>query len=155
MRRKARRSVLTISSMSGYWTLTATSRPSLSRATCTCPIEAEAIGVAIELGEDFVGRAPAELLAQTGLDVLVGPGRHLILQPFELAAKGLGQEVGHDADELADLDEQALQLDHRLLDPAGVAPVGGLGDSARAGPDMNRRLNASHRYEAAICRVVA
>ena len=82
----------------------------------------------IELREDFVGTAPTELLAQTRLDVLVGPGRNLVLQAFEPAAKRLGEEVGHDADQLADLDEQALQLDHRLLDPAGVAPVGLLGD---------------------------
>ena len=59
----------------------------------------------------------------------VGARRHLILQPLELVAERLGEEVGHDADELADLDEQALQLDDGALDAAGVAPVRGQGEA--------------------------
>jgi hypothetical protein len=83
-------------------------------------MEAEAMGRGIELGEDLVGTAAAELLAQPRLDVGIGTRRHLILQALQLAAKVLGEEVRHDADELADLDEEALQLDHRALHAAGV-----------------------------------
>ncbi len=36
-------------SMSGYWTFTATSRPSCSRARCTCASEADASGLGSKL----------------------------------------------------------------------------------------------------------
>ena len=132
MLRIARRSVRTIWSMSGYCTFTATCSPLCKRATCTWPMDAEAMGTAVELGEHLVGSTPAELLAQPRLDVLVGPGRHLVLQPLQLAPERLGQEVGHDADQLADLDEQALQLDHRLFNAAGIPTVGLLGQGFQA-----------------------
>ena len=45
------------------------------------------------------------------------------MQPFEPGAKLLGKKVGHDAHELADLDEQPLELDDGALDSNGIEPV--------------------------------
>ena len=88
-----------------------------------------------ELREQLGRAAAAELLAQARLDVAVRARRHLILQPLELLAERVGQEVGHDADELADLDEQAAQPQDRGLDPARVPAVLGLGQPLdRLGP---------------------
>ena len=76
-----------------------------------------------ELREQLRRSAAAELLAQARLDVAVRARRHLILQPLELLAERVGEEVRHDADELADLDEQAAQPQDRGLDPARVPAV--------------------------------
>ena len=76
----------------------------------------------VELREHLLGAATV-LLDQPLLDVLVRARRHRVLQPLELAAELLGKEVRHDRDQLPDLDEQALELDDRALDPARVAEV--------------------------------
>ena len=76
-----------------------------------------------ELREHLGRRAPAKLLAQPRLDVAGGAGRNLILQPLQLLPERVGQDVGHDADELPHLDEEPAQLDDGGLDPAGVPAV--------------------------------
>ena len=103
-----------------------------------------------ELGEQLARAAAAELLAQARLDVAVGPRRHLILQPLELLAERVGQEVGHDADQLADLDEQAPQPQDRGLD-AGARCAGAWPGSARsiASGRRKRRAIDSTKYESA------
>jgi hypothetical protein len=45
------------------------------------------------------------------------------LQGFQLLAKGIGKQIGHDADELAHLDEQALQIDDGGKHAPGVLAV--------------------------------
>ena len=76
-----------------------------------------------EFREQRLGVAPPELLLQSIADVGIGTRRHLILQGLELVAKGVGEEVGHDADELPDLDEQPPQLDDGRLDAQGIAAM--------------------------------
>jgi hypothetical protein len=76
----------------------------------------------LELRERF-GHRTTELLDDARLDVLVRARRHCVLQSLELATELLGEEVRHDGDQLADLDEQALELDDRALDAARVAKV--------------------------------
>ena len=120
----------------------------------TWPIDADATGVLENSAKTSVGPAAAELLAQARLDVVVGARRHLILQPAQLVAKRVGQEVGHDADELADLDEQAAQPDDRRLDAARVQlMLGARGALIRLGaakaarqhqPDVRQRHLSSH-----------
>ena len=58
MRFSARRSVRTISSMSGYCTLTATSSPDGRRARCTWPIDADATGTGENSANTSVGARP-------------------------------------------------------------------------------------------------
>ncbi len=74
----------------------------------------------IELREHLAGLATTELLHQPGLDVLIRSGRHAILQGLQFPAKSLGQHVGQHADELADLDEQALQFHDGGQDPTRI-----------------------------------
>ena len=117
--------------MSGYWTLTATASPDWQPGAVHLADRRRGDRLGRELGEHLGRRAPAELLAQARLDVAVGAGRNLILQPLQLLAKGVGQNVGHDADELADLDEQAAQLDDGGLESGGRS-CGASPASARA-----------------------
>ena len=121
--------------------MTATASPVGSRARWTWPIDAEATGSGENSANSSVGAAAAELLAQARLDVPVGPRRHLVLQALQLLAELVGQEVGHDADELADFDEQAPQPEDGGLDAARVASVLGEGqalDGLRAGESGGR-----------------
>jgi len=60
-----------------------------------------------------------------------GRGRHAVLQGLQFPAKGLGQHVGQHADELADLDEQALQLLDGSQDPARVLSMDRLHEFGR------------------------
>ena len=108
--------------MSLCCTFTATRVPSLSLASCTWPSDALASGARSKSVEDRV-----DLLAELRLDALGDlverARRHLILQPLELAAERVGQEVRHDREQLADLDEQALELEDRDVDAPRVPPV--------------------------------
>ncbi len=75
------------SAIPGYWTLTATSRPSRSVARWTCPIEAEAIGSALEL---------LEVLAELVLEVLL----HDLADRLERHRLGVVLKAGQDLLEL-------------------------------------------------------
>ena len=92
-------------------------------------------GTFFELCEDVTGAA-SHLLAEAPVDICVRPRRNLILQPLELPPKLFRQEVGHDADELTDLEEQPLKPRDRPLDEAGVLEMRalphGLRDAGRA-----------------------
>jgi len=68
-------------------------------------------------------RLATEFLAQPDLDLRKGTRGHAVLQGFQLLAKGIGKQVGHDADELADLDEKALQIDDGGQHALGVLAV--------------------------------
>src|SRR5207244_1663096 len=68
--------------------------------------------------------AALKLLAEAPLHVAVGARGDGVLQSGELGAELLGEEVGHDRDELAHLDEEALQPPDGALDAARVAHVG-------------------------------
>ena len=76
--------------------------------------------------------ARTEVVLYALRDLLEGPRRDLILEPLELGPKLFGEEVRHDRQELADLDEQPLEPKDRRVDApcvslvnlsdAGVAP---------------------------------
>ena len=68
-------------------------------------------------------RAAPSSLSRAGLGLLEGPRRDLVLQAFELPAELRGQEVCHDRQQLADLDEEALQTEDGGVDAARVAGV--------------------------------
>ena len=76
----------------------------------------------LEPREHLIDRT-SEIGKNAMLDVLEGPRRNLILQAFEPGAKLLREEVGHDAEQLADLDEEPLELDNRSLYAQGIATV--------------------------------
>jgi hypothetical protein len=48
-----------VSAMPGYWTLTATARPSWVIARCTCPMEAAAIGSGSQVANARSGGEPS------------------------------------------------------------------------------------------------
>jgi hypothetical protein len=79
-------------------------------------------GLLVALGVALRHLAPEVRLDAQG-DLGVGARRHLVLQPLELAPKLLGQEVGEDREELADLDEEPLQHQDGALDALGVPLV--------------------------------
>jgi hypothetical protein len=74
-------------------------------------------------GKDLTGAPTGKLLGKALLDVVVGPGRHAILQRLQLGAKRLRQHVGHDADELTDLDEQPAEPLDATVNPPRIATV--------------------------------
>ena len=78
-----------------------------------------------------------------------GRGRNLVLQPLELLAERVGQEVRHDADELADLDEQAAQPQDRRLDAARVRAVLGRGHPFDGLRPAKAARDASMKYDSA------
>ncbi len=51
-----------VSAMPGYWTLTATARPSCVIARCTCPIEAAAMGSGSQVAKACSGGTPSSSL---------------------------------------------------------------------------------------------
>src|SRR5262249_53319211 len=71
-------------------------------------------GAALEAAEQLIDRT-AEVGQDALLDVRERARRDLILKSLEPGPKLLGQEIGHDAEELAHLDEEALELDYRAL----------------------------------------
>jgi len=79
-------------------------------------------GRLVELGEEARHR-----LLQLGLDAPLDlgerPRRNLILKALELGAELLGEEVRQDGKELADLDEEALELEDGALDALRVLLV--------------------------------
>src|SRR5690606_8735981 len=68
-------------------------------------------------------RRRAELFLDSRGDLLERARRDLVLQPFQLRAERLREEVRHDRQRLADLDEEALELEDRLVDALRVPPV--------------------------------
>ena len=66
---------------------------------------------------------PAEFLAQPGRDFIERPRGNAVLQLLQLCTKFRRQEVCENADELADLDEQAAQLEDGTREPARAAFV--------------------------------
>ena len=67
-------------------------------------------GPGLKLLEDLAG-GPAEFLEDHGLHVFRPLRRHLVLQAGQFAGDRLRQDVYADAEELAQLDEHAAQLD--------------------------------------------
>jgi hypothetical protein len=59
IRLSVRRSSRTISSMSGYWTLTATASPEARVARWTWPIDADAIGTRSKVANTASGSPPS------------------------------------------------------------------------------------------------
>ncbi len=81
-------------------------------------------GPAFEAAEELIDRA-SEIGEDALLDVRERARRHLVLEALEARSKLLGEEVGHDAEELADFDEETLKLDDRALDAHRVLAMGG------------------------------
>src|SRR5205814_7897449 len=65
-------------------------------------------------------RRPAEFPLDTFDNLLGGPRGNGILQPFQLAPELLGKEVRENANQLPDLDEEAIELDDGVLDASRV-----------------------------------
>lgn len=86
-------------------------------------------GLGIEFGKDLVGRLSAQFLAQTNLQLGKRPGRHAILQGLQLLAEGQRQKIRHHADQLANLDEQALEIDDGGKNAPGIPSVNLVGQS--------------------------
>ena len=138
----------------GYWTLTATSRPSCSRARYTCPIEAAAIGSSSNSANtSFSGSSSSSSITlRMSLKATVGRG---VAERRELALELLAVLVGHQADveerqHLPDLHRGALHRPERghdllgRLDVArlerGLAALLGAGHVGRAGSRLADRL---------------
>ena len=118
------KSEISASPAPGYWTLTATARPSFQTARCTCPIEAAAAGVSSN------SREPAPpLRPELGGEHLVHRRRrHRRSGVLELgqrrpvrAGELLGQGGLEDAQGLAELHRAALELAEHLEQLLGGA----------------------------------
>ena len=116
------RSAATTRSMSGYWILTATSRPSCRRPRCTWASDAEAIGSGSRDGEELLDRG-AELAAEDRRELGERPRRHLVLEARQHLDVLRRQHVGARAEELADLDGQALEARRETIGAFGAPPV--------------------------------
>ena len=96
------RSARIASSTPGYWTFTATSRPSCSRARCTCPIDAAAIGFGSHAAKTRSGAS-----TEFGLHDARGELRRhrwcVLLQRRERIPHGLGHAFVEVAHHLPDL----------------------------------------------------
>ena len=109
-----------VSAMPGYWTLTATARPSRVTARCTCPIEAAAIGRGSQRANARSGGAPSSS-STTAAASCRAHRRDAVLQAGQGVADRGRQAIVDVAGHLADLHHHAL---HR---PQGVGDVfGGL-----------------------------
>jgi hypothetical protein len=81
-------------------------------------------GPAFEAAKELIDGA-SEIGEDALLDVRERARRHLVLETLEARSKLLGEEVGHDAEELADFDEETLKLDDGALDAQRVLAVRG------------------------------
>ena len=79
-------------------------------------------GFLLEVGEDVRERA-VELAFDAALDDFEGTGRDLVLEAGEDSDVLVGDEVGAGADDLAELDEQALAPHGEVVKAAGGAGV--------------------------------
>ena len=109
-----------VSAMPGYWTLTATARPSRVTARCTCPIEAAAIGRGSQRANARSGGTPSSSSTTAAASCGLIGGTLSWRRARVLADRGR-QAVVDVAGHLADLHHDAL---HR---PQGAGDVfGGL-----------------------------
>ena len=118
-----RRSVSTASATPGYWTLTATSRPSCVRARWTWPIDAAATGSRLNSAKTC-STGPPSSVAQQLLELGERHRRRGVAQRgealLELLALVLGDEVEVDGrEDLADLHRRALHLPELLDELVG------------------------------------
>src|SRR5436190_17956779 len=67
--------------------------------------------------------ASSEFLAEPGLHFLERARRNAVLKLLQLGAEFRRQEVRQNADELADLDEQAAQIEDRVREAPRVSLV--------------------------------
>jgi hypothetical protein len=68
------------------------------------------MGSSLDAGEELVGAFPK--LSGARLEVGEGVRRHLILELLELLGVGAREEAAHDREHLAELDEDAAELQH-------------------------------------------
>ena len=148
------------SAIPGYWTLTATSRPSRSVARCTWPIEAEAIGCSPKSANVSARLPPRSssttlriALNETGLGLLLERREDLL----ELRPDLLGHEPEVDGRErLADLHRRpahaAEQLQQRLRGAQLLAPGGGAAGVRGAGPRRSPGRSPRGRRPSRRCR---
>ena len=93
----------------GYWTLTATFRPSGSTARWTCPTLAAATGSGSQSPEDALG-VVAQLLPDDVRGQARGHRRRVRLQRGQRPLSLLGQSLEDEAEQLPDLHQRALHL---------------------------------------------
>ena len=107
------RSATSASPAPGYWTLTATSRPSRQTARCTWPMLAAAAGRVVELAE-ALPPARAELVGEHLVHGRRGQRRGRLLQLGQRRPVGAGDLLGQrrleDRQRLAELHRAALEL---------------------------------------------
>ena len=103
----------------GYCTFTATARPSLVRARCTCPIDAAAIGTGSHSANSLL-RIGAELLPHDLGRQLGRHRRRVLLQLGQRVAHRLGQPLVEVARHLTELHQRALHADRGLRRPASA-----------------------------------
>jgi hypothetical protein len=77
----------------GYWVLTATSRPSASRARCTCEIEAAARGVASNSEKTSATGRPSSLVTAPSMTEAARGGTRSCSEA-RLSTKGVGRRSG-------------------------------------------------------------
>ena len=119
----------------GYCTLTATSRRSLVSARWTWPMLAAATGRSSQRRNTCSGASPSSA-STTDAARRRGHRRGVGLQHGERPLRLVGQSLGDEADELADLHQHALHLAELLGDVLGGAD-GELG--VERGPALGRR----------------
>ena len=123
--------------MPGYWTLTATTRPSFERGPVHLGERGRRDGCLGEVLED-VGEGPLELAFDGPLDGAEGTRRDLVLEAGEDVDVLVGDHVGAGADDLAELDEEALVGDGEVVEAAGgpgvMARAAGLGVAEAEAP---------------------
>ena len=107
-------------SMSGYWTLTATTRPSTSRARCTCASDAAATAVG-ENSLNTSAKRPAEVFFDHALDGRKVARRQAVVALRERLDVLRREDIRARADDLAHLHQHAAHRDRRVEDLVGVA----------------------------------
>ncbi len=124
------------------WTLTTTRSPVRRVAAWTWAMEAEAIGVAVEGGEDL-GEGSAEVLLDGAADHGERLGGDPVAEEPELLDQLLGKDALARRDDLAELDVGRAQVLEGRAQPAGQA-----GPRRRRAPLVGRsRRAAPHRAD--------
>ena len=107
--------------------------PSRSTARCTCASDAAASGVSSTLREHLVER-PAELVLDPAPHLGERARRHGVVEAAEAADERRGEDVGARADDLAELHEEAGQVDAEVVEAARDAVVDALPGGRRRRP---------------------
>ena len=139
------RSAAIASAMPGYWTFTATARPSRVIARCTWPIDAAAIGSGSHSANARSGGMP-EFFGDDAGGQLGAHRRHAVLEPAERPPHAGRQALVDVAGHLADLHQDALHRPERLGDVFGrlkrevvaqlLPLLAGGGEQARRAPGI-------------------